>query len=316
MLLPLLSKTNKDTNMEFELFKKYIWLVDIVHRHGPLTFAEINCRWHQSSLCNGSNIALRTFHNHREAVEELFNICIACDEKTNRYYIENGSELGKNKVANWLLNSFSIGNLLYESQSLAERVLVEDIPSAQNFLTDLLEAMRENRRVKITYQPFYGDEPFELELQPLFVKLYERRWYLYANKPADAKIKLYALDRMQSVIVMDEHFAMPEGFSPKEYLAGAFGVAVYDDIKPCTIRIRAYGDAVKYLRTLPLHASQTEVEQEADSSVFEYFVAPTHEFYRAVLAYHRQIEVLSPAYVREEILWNYLTDMANLYYDE
>ncbi len=299
--------------MASDLFKKYIWLIDIVHRHGPLTFTEINRRWYQSTLCNGSNIALRTFHNHRKAVEELFNIRIACDEKTNRYYIENGSELGKNSVASWLLNSFSTGNLLHESQSIAERVMVEDIPSAQSFLTDLLEAMCENRRVKITYQPFYGDEPFGLVLQPLFVKLYERRWYLYADKPADAKIKLYALDRMQSVAITDEQFMFPDGFSPSEYLAGAFGVAVYNDIKPCTIRIRAYGDAVKYLRTLSLHASQTEVETGADSSVFAYYVAPTHEFYRAVLAYHRQIEVLSPEDVRVEI-WNYLTDMANLYY--
>ena len=300
--------------MASDLFKKYIWLVDIVHRHGPLTFAEINRRWHQSSLCNGCNIALRTFHNHREAVEELFNIRIACDEKTNRYYIENGSELGKSGVTNWLLNSFSTGNLLYESQSLADRVLVEDIPSAQNFLTDLLAAMRENRRVKITYLPFYGDEPFELDLQPLFVKLYERRWYLYADKPTDAKIKLYALDRMQSVAIQEERFELPAGFSPAEHLASAFGVAVYDDIKPCTIRIRAYGDAVKYLRTLPLHASQTEVETAADSSVFAYYVAPTREFYRAVLAYHSDIEIISPEELRDNF-FEYIERIVERYTD-
>ncbi len=287
--------------MASDLFKKYIWLVDIVYRHGPLTFAEINRRWHQSSLCNGSDIALRTFHNHREAIEDIFYIRIACNEKTNQYYIENGSELGKNSVANWLLNSFSTGNLLYESQSLAERVLVEDIPSAQNFLTDLLAAMRENLCVKITYQPFYGDEPFELELQPLFVKLYERRWYLYADKPADPKIKLYALDRMQSVAITEKRFNLPEGFSPAKHLTGAFGVAVYNDIKPCTIRIRAYGDAVKYLRTLPLHASQMEVEQNAESSVFAYYVAPTREFYNAVISLADNVEVLSPEEVRKEM---------------
>ena len=300
--------------MASDLFKKYIWLVDIVHRHGPLTFAEINRRWQRSFLCNGSNIALRTFHNHRAAVENLFNIRIACDEKTNRYYIERGDELGKNNVANWLLNSFSTGNLLYESQSLADRVLVEDIPSAQNFLTDLLAAMRENRRVRIAYRPFYGDEPFELDLQPLFVKLYERRWYLYADKPTDAKIKCYALDRMQSVAIQEERFEMPAGFSPAEHLASAFGAAVYDDIRPCAIRIRAYGDAVKYLRTLPLHASQREVETVADSSVFAYYVAPTLEFYRAVLACHSDIEIISPEELRHSFL-EYLERIVKRYTD-
>ncbi|MCH5332290.1 MAG: WYL domain-containing protein, partial [Alistipes sp.] len=150
--------------MASELFKKYIWLVDIIHRHGPLTFVEINRRWHQSSLCNGRDLALRTFHNHREAVEEIFRIRIACDDCTNEYYIENDSELGKNNIANWLLNSFSMINMLCESSAMADRVIVEDIPSAQKFMTDLLTAMRENRRVNISYQPFYGDEPFDLEL--------------------------------------------------------------------------------------------------------------------------------------------------------
>lgn len=292
--------------MASELFKKYIWLVDVIHRHGPLTFAEINRRWHQSSLCNGCNIALRTFHNHREAVEELFNIRIACDDRTNEYYIENDSELGKNNIANWLLNSFSMINMLCESSAMADRVIVEDIPSAQKFMTDLLTAMRENRRVNISYQPFYGDEPFDLELQPLFVKLYERRWYLYADKPADAKIKLYALDRMQSVTLTEAHFSIPEGFSPAEYLKYAFGVAVYDDIKPCTIRIRAWGKAVKYLQTLPLHHSQRECEsikgvvELFDSTIFEYFVAPTQEFYNAVLS-REGLEIISPDNVRERV---------------
>lgn len=287
--------------MASDLFKKYIWLVDTVYQYGPISFAAINRRWQDCSLSRGSNIALRTFHNHREAVEELFHIRIACDDRTNCYYIENSDALGTNALANWLLNSFSISNLLQESQALAGRVLVEEIPSARHHLTELLAAMRENRCVHVVYQPFYGDHPSALRLQPLFVKFYERRWYLYADKADDPQIKIYALDRMQSVEVTDERFKMPENFHPADYLAGAFGVSVYADIKPCTIRIRAYGETVQYLRTLPLHASQREVETESDSSVFAYFVAPTHEFYRAVLAHHRNVEILSPEAVQDEL---------------
>ncbi len=298
--------------MASDLFKKYIWLVDTVYQYGPISFADINRRWQRSSLSNGTDIALRTFHNHREAVEELFDIRIACDNRTNRYYIENSDALGTNSLANWLLNSFSISNLLQESQTLAGRVLVEDIPSARHFLTDLLAAMRENRRVRIAYQSFGSNRPKELILQPLFVKFYERRWYLYADKADDPQIKLYALDRMHSVAAMEEYFRMPDHFSPAEYLSGAFGVSVYDNIKPCTIRMRAYGETVQYLRTLPLHVSQQEVETETESSVFEYFVAPTHEFYRAVLAHHRNVEILSPEAVQNEIE-NYLFETLDHY---
>ena len=79
------------------------------------------------------------------------------------------------------------------------------------------------------------------------------------------------------------------------------GVAVYDDIRPCTIRVRVSGDGVKYLRTLPLHASQQEVETRDDYAIFEFHVAPTPEFYQAMLNCHGNFEVLSPGHVREEM---------------
>ena len=169
--------------MASDLFKKYIWLADTIRRAGPITFAEINERWQRSTLSGGKRLALRTFHNHREAIEELFGIRIACDDRTNRYYITNSDDLQRDSMANWLLDSFSVSNMLRETQSLRDRILVENIPSAKSFLIDILEAMRENRQIGVTYQPFYGDTPFELTLRPLFVKLYERRWYLYADKP-------------------------------------------------------------------------------------------------------------------------------------
>jgi len=110
----------------------------------------------------------------------------------------------------------------------------------------------------------------------------------------------------------EKRFTPPADLDPGDYLSGAFGVAVYDDIKPCTIRIRAYGDGPKYLRTLPLHDSQQEIETTVDYADFEYRVAPTYEFYRAVLAQHIDIEVLSPIAVRNET--ERIIDEMNLLY--
>jgi len=106
---------------------------------------------------------------------------------------------------------------------------------------------------------------------------------------------------MVNIRATDDRFTSPEGFDPAGYLAGAFGVAVYDDIRPCTIRVRVTGDGVKYLRTLPLHASQQETETHDGYAIFEYRVAPTPEFYQAMLNCHCNFEVLSPLHVREEM---------------
>lgn len=283
--------------------KRYFWLIDTIYRHAPISYKEIAERWKQSSLYDNKELAIRTFHNHREAVEELFHIRIVCDERTNKYHIEEQGELAKNGLSSWLLNAFSMSNILSESQSLGSRIQIEEIPSAQHHLTELLSAMRENRCVQVTYQPFAAEAPFALILQPLFVKLYDRRWYLYANKPSDVKIKLYALDRMHAVNVQKERFVLPADFDPEAYTRNAFGVAIYDEIPPCTIRIRVNGGLAAYLRTLPLHASQREVETTNRYADFEYFVAPTPEFFLKLMSYGWQIEVLSPERVRASMLW-------------
>lgn len=294
--------------------KRYFWLVDTIYRHAPISFKEIAERWEQSALYDKKKLAIRTFHNHREVVEELFHIRIECDERTNKYYIAEEGELAKNGLSSWLLNAFSISNLLAESQSLGSRVQVEEIPSAQHCLTELLAAMRENRRIKVIYQPFVAEAPFELVLQPLFVKLYDRRWYLYANKPSDEKIKLYALDRIATVVELEDKFEFPENFAPEEYTRNAFGVAIYDEVPPCTIRIRVRAGLAAYLRTLPLHHSQREVETTNRYADFEYFVAPTQEFYLRLMSYGWQIEVLSPEKVRASIHWKLM--QAAVIYDK
>ena len=125
--------------MASDLFKKYIWLADTIRRAGSITFAEINERWQRSTLSGGKRFALRTFHNHREAIEELFGIRIACDERTNRYYITNSDDLQRDSMANWLLDSFSVSNMLRDTQSLRSRILIENIPSSKSFRGDARE---------------------------------------------------------------------------------------------------------------------------------------------------------------------------------
>ena len=80
--------------MTKDLFDKYIWLVDIIYRSGKITFEEINERWLRSKLSDGMDIPLRTFHNWRAAIEQIFDININCNRKGGYYYyIENVEDI-------------------------------------------------------------------------------------------------------------------------------------------------------------------------------------------------------------------------------
>ena len=148
---------------------------DEIYRAGKITFEEINVRWRRTEMSGGEDIPLRTFHNHRKAIEEMFDINIECDKRDGyRYFIENAEDMQKGGVRNWLLNTFAVNNLINESHHLKRRILFEDIPSGRKYLTPLIEAMRNNAVVEMTYQGYWRAEPHTFEVEPYCVKVFRQ----------------------------------------------------------------------------------------------------------------------------------------------
>ena len=59
------------------LFNRYVWLIDTIYRAGRITFEEINERWLHSSLNDTEeDLPLKTFHNHKNAIQQMFDINI------------------------------------------------------------------------------------------------------------------------------------------------------------------------------------------------------------------------------------------------
>lgn len=71
-------------------------------------------------------------------------------------------------------------------------------------------------------------------------------------------------------------------------------------IPPRRIVIKCTGGPPQYLRALPLHTSQEEIEQHEGWSLFAYYLAPTNEFFRKILSYREFIEIVAPEEVRQE----------------
>jgi predicted DNA-binding transcriptional regulator YafY len=299
--------------MAKDLFNRYIWLVDTIYRAGKITFEEINERWTRNEMSEGKEIPLRTFHNHRVAIEEMFDINIDCDKRNGYvYYIQNKDDMERGGVRTWLLNTFAVNNLINESHKLKHRILFEQIPSGQRFLTPIIEAMRDSLSIEMTYQGFWHDEPYTCIIEPHCVKIFKQRWYVIAKSIQHNAIRIFSLDRVQNTRVTDIPFKLPAGFNPEARFKDNFGIIVDDDIEPCRVEIRAYGNQCKYLQTLPLHHSQEEIETMETHSVFSYFLSPTFDFRQEILSHGEEIEVLSPRWFRDEIQ-NIVREMNKLY---
>ena len=117
-------------------------------------------------------------------------------------------------------------------------------------------------------------------------------------------IRRYALDRVQHLEITDRTFKMPRHFSVDSYFADAFGIIVEPeeyDVEIIRLKVYDINHRREYLRSLPLHSSQQEVEKHTDYSIFELRLMPTYDFIKEVLSMGGGMEVVSPAYVRKEM---------------
>ena len=287
--------------MTRDLFDKYIWLVDTIYRAGRITFEEINECWLRSRLSEGKDIPLRTFHNWRIAIEQVFDINIECDRRSGYcYYIENADDMEKGGIRNWLLNTFAVNNLIHESHHLKRRILFEEIPSGRQYLTPLIEAMRDGLEVELLHQSYWCDKASAYTLRPYCVKVFRQRWYVVGFCKEREAIRTFSLDRIHRLQTLDTKFVYPKDFNPAAYFSESFGIIV-EDVDVQDIRVKVYGMQRQYVRALPLHPSQREVEVADGHSVFAYRMRPSFDFRQELLSHGADVEVLSPALLRDEM---------------
>ncbi len=279
-----------------ELFNRYIWLVDLIYRTDGITREDINRYWSRSqyNIDKEDEIPERTFHRHKDAIKELFDIDIYCDRSDCRkYIIANRDEMERGGVRAWLLNMFAVNALINESLPLKRRILFEDIPSGQSFLSPIIVAMRDGCAIDIEHRKF-DSSPRHVVIEPYCVKVFRQRWYVLGHRIHDGAMRVYALDRILSLKQTETKFNLPKDFDADVYFSESIGV-ILDAHEPELIELRAMYGQQNYFRSLPLHHSQTEKERNQDYSVFTFFLRPTFDFIQELLKYGASVEILSMA---------------------
>lgn len=283
------------------LLKRYLWLIDTLKRNGELTFEEISDKWDSSSVNdNGVVLSKRTFYNHCQAIARHFGIDIECrrGRGLNLYRIANPEAIEENSLTKWALDSFSLGELLLGNAAISDKILLEDIPSRREWLVPILQALQQNKELEIVYENFVGRK-FAGVIQPLCIKFFKRRWYVLGKMP-EGKMRIYSLDRLKGLILTEKTFAYPSNFSPSSYFANFYGILVTDG-KSEKIVIRAYKELPGYLRSLPLHPTQHELDTKDGHTDFTLRLVPTFDFIQELLLHRDQLEVIAPQSLRDEI---------------
>ena len=273
------------------LINRYVWFVTTIYNRGPITLEEIQHRF-ESHFGRGEELSERQFHRYTDAVEELFDIEIKYSRSQRGYVIADREGIYNMGMRKWLIQTFSVNNILHENQDLKNRILLENVPSGQHHLTTIVDAMREGVALSMTYHSFHREEPSTFEVEPYCIKLFEQRWYMLGMSD---KLRIYALDRIKELEPTERKFKLPKKFDAAKFFEDYYGIIISDDdYEVCRVALQVDAQQSNYLRTLPLHHSQVEVERNDEYSIFEYRLCPTFDFRQKILSMGGAIEVLAP----------------------
>ena len=297
--------------MARNLINRYVWLVDTISRYGRITLKDLNEAWLRSDISEGKPLARRTFFHYRDAVEEMFDINIQCDKSTFEYYIDDTGGENKARLRSWVVDSVSMSGTLSSAQDISGRIMLENVPSAREHLPVIIDALKQNRRIRFSYKSYTRSKPTDgIVLEPYFVKIFKQLWYVIGMNVKDRQIKTYALDRISSLNILQDTFDMPQEVNPSEFFKDCFGIITNrNNAKRIVLRVEP--TQAKYFRALPLHSSQQE-EVHDQYSIFTYRMRITYDLKEELMSHGASIEVLAPQELKtlirtelEEALKNY-----------
>ncbi len=273
------------------LLNRYVWFVTTIYNRGPISLADIQHRF-ESHFGRGEELGERTFHRYKDAVMELFDIEIKFDRMHRGYVIADRGSIDNMGMRKWMLQTFSVNSMLHENHEIKNRILLEDVPSGQQHLTTIVDAMREGVKLSMAYQSFGAESSTTFDVEPWCVKLFEQRWYMLGMSD---KLRIYAIDRIKALEPTEHRFKMPKKFNAEEFFKDYYGIIIGDDdFDVCPVALRVDAWQSNYLRTLPLHHTQVEVERNDEFSIFEYMLCPTFDFRQKILSMGGSVSVLAP----------------------
>lgn len=279
--------------MARNLINRYVWLVDTISRYGRITLKDLNAAWLRSEISEGKPLARRTFFHYRDGVEEMFDINIKCDKATFEYYIDDKDGEDNARLRSWLVDSVSMSGTLSNARDISSRIMLENVPSAREHLPVVIDALKQNRRIRFSYKSYTRALPTDgIVLEPYFVKIFKQLWYVIGLNVKDGQIKTYSLDRMSNLNLLQDLFDMPGNVNPSEFFKDCFGI-ITNQNSAKRIVLRVEPTQAKYFRALPLHSSQQE-EVHDNYSIFTYKMRITYDLKEELMSHGASIEVLEP----------------------
>jgi predicted DNA-binding transcriptional regulator YafY len=168
--------------------------------------------------------------------------------------------------------------------------------------------------INLTHQKYDSDDPRKRLVEPYALKEAKGRWYLFAKDCGDKILKTFGLDRILDFENTSKRFDYPKNLDVNEFFRDCFGVINSEDGKQQEIILSFDPEQGKYIKSYPIHESQTIITDDEGELRVKLNLCITHDLIMELLSYGDTMEVIAPKSLREEIIT--IFGKALKYYEE
>jgi len=157
------------------------------------------------------------------------------------------------------------------------------------------QAADENISLNISYHSLGRQKSVARLADPFGVVFRDGFCYLVAYCHTRQSIRLFRLDRIESLSKTKKPFKRPSDFSLQRYMADSWRVA---HGKLREVKIKFSGNGARLVREASWHSSQRLIKTDKDSVIVSYKVSGLHELCAWLLCFGGEAEVLEPPELR------------------
>jgi predicted DNA-binding transcriptional regulator YafY len=175
--------------------------------------------------------------------------------------------------------------------------------SGYHWLFDLYMHIINSRTVSIAYAPF-GREKKTHIVSPYLLKQNKNRWYLIGHSHSTSSTIVLALDRIERIELSREKYYHDKKFDKDAYLRHSYGVFHTNEFPPEKVRLQFSNTLKPYILSEPIHKTQVVITDDAAGLTIELdiYCKGNIDFIGKVLSYGDDVLVLSPGYLKDEVI--------------
>lgn len=252
-----------------------------------------------------TEISLRTIQRDFQNIRDEFGLEIVYNKMKNGYYLNSEQNSDYEYFMRFFEMTVMSGKLtetLINESDISKYISFDtvELTSGIEYIQKILYAIREKFKITIQYQRFSDSSPFETKLAPGFLKEYQNRWYLIAWNLELKDFRTYGLERIKELEITGESFNENLVKNCKDMFENVIGISSPTG-KPELVELSFDAGQGKYIKTLPLHHTQTIIKDDETEFRILIKVVPNYELTQLILSHRERVEVIKPEWLKEEI---------------